>query len=249
MCLSMVKLKLPPPSTWVLMATCAICTNRNWKFQATSDEAWQFFIGRNIAFFSLLFILPKNMTVWMRLKTNKNPVYFCFFYAPGSHHPLDVRKKYYDEFSLAFSKYAPHGKVYLMGDTNARLGSLIDDRNVHGQLTSNPNKPLFLEFLEYSGLVILNKLYCKGIPTYEIVNQKRSIIDLCLTNSPESVCNFEIESKPFGVSSQTCHKALTTTILLKFSERHPISLPRRNSFGKLTGKKRRKITLDVANKI
>ena len=138
--------------------------------------------------------------------------------------------------------------MYLIGDTNARLGSVLNDRNIHGHLTSNQNKPLLLEFLEYSGLVILNKLYCIGIPTYQIVYQKRSIIDLCLTNSPESVRNFEIEPKSFGVSSQTCHKALTTTILLKLSDRTPIAAPRRTSYGKLTAKKRQKITLEVANK-
>ena len=78
--------------------------------------------------------------VWMRLKTARENKYFCFFYAPGSHHQLLVRNNFYDTLCRSFSKYSSLGKVYLLGDTNARLGSLLNDRNVHGKLTSNPNK-------------------------------------------------------------------------------------------------------------
>ena len=150
--------------------------------------------------------------VWMRLSTLIEPLFFCFFYSPGSHHPLPVRKKFYDIFTSTYSKFAALGKVYLVGDTNARLGKILEDKNLHGFLTTNKNKALFLQFLQYSGLVILNSIYCKGVPTYEIANKKRSIIDLSLTNSPETVHNLEISHKPFGVSGQTCHRALTTTI-------------------------------------
>ena len=152
--------------------------------------------------------------VWMRFDTPQEPLFFCFFYSPGSHHPLSVRTKYYDIFSCQYTRFASTGKVYLVGDTNARLGSLLNDRNLHGALTTNSNKPLFLQFLEYSGLVILNSMYSKGVPTYEIVGKKRSIIDFCLTNSPDTVCNFLISPRPFGVNSQTCHRALTTTIMV-----------------------------------
>ena len=136
----------------------------------------------------------------------------CFFYAPGSHHPYPVRAKFYDTFSSQFSRFASLGKVYLLGDTNARLGQLLNDRNVHGVFTTNSNNPLFLEFLQYSGLTILNSEFCMGIPTYQIANKKRSIIDLGLTNSMESIHNFQIESSPFGVNCQTSHRALTVTI-------------------------------------
>ena len=95
----------------------------------------------------------------MRLTTGLGNLFFSFFYAPGSHHPLKLRTEFYDEFTSSFSKFALLGKVYLTGDTNARLGSLLNDRNVNGQLTSNPNKTLFLEFLEHSGLDILNNIY------------------------------------------------------------------------------------------
>ena len=89
----------------------------------------------------------------MRLETALGAVFFCFFYEPGAHHCLLVRS----DFNDAFSKCASYGKAYLMGDTNARLCSLLNDRNVNGRLISNRNKTLFLEYLEYSWVVILNK--------------------------------------------------------------------------------------------
>ena len=139
-----------------------------------------------------LYASRKYDIVWMRLNTLLEPLFFCFFYSPGSHHALAVRTEFYDIFSSQISRSASLGKTYLVGDTNARLGRLLNDRNLHGALTTNPNKPLFLQFLQYSGLVILNSRYTIGVPTYEIANKKRSIIDLCLTNSPDTVVNFEI---------------------------------------------------------
>ena len=99
--------------------------------------------------------------VWMRLTTISEPLHFCFFYAPGSHHPLPDRERFYDIFSTKFADFAALGKVYLIGDTNARLGSVLNDTNFKGQLISNPNQHLFLEFLEFSGLSILNTKYCR----------------------------------------------------------------------------------------
>ena len=90
-------------------------------------------------------------------------------------------------FALKFTRFASLGRVYLLGDTNARLGSLLKDKDIHGKFITNQNSHLLLNFLEFSGLTILNKVFCSGVPTYEIVNKKRSIIDLCLTNSLNSV--------------------------------------------------------------
>ena len=165
--------------------------------------------------------------VWIRFSSLNGFLYFCFFYSPGSHHPISVRTKFYKIFSSNYSRFASLGKVYLLGDTNARLGRLLNDRNVRGELIINSNQPLFLDFLQYSGLVILNSKFCYGTPTYEIVGKKRSIIDLGLTNSIETVENFEIESTPFGVNSQTCHRARTITINTSLPPRTPVKAPRR----------------------
>ena len=65
--------------------------------------------------------------VLMRLEDNEETVHFCFFYSPGAHHPLIVQKKCYDIFSSKFNKFAALGRVFLMGDTNARLGPFLQD--------------------------------------------------------------------------------------------------------------------------
>ena len=163
--------------------------------------------------------------VWIRYNSPNEPLFFCFFYAPGSHHPLQVRTKFYEIFSKNYTRFASLGKVYLLGDTNARLGRLLHDKNVRGEFIANSNQPLFLDFLKYSGLTILNSIFCKGTPTYEIVNKKRSIIDMGLTNSVVSVHNFEIAPTPFGVNSQTCHRALTLTVITSPLSPSPVNAP------------------------
>ena len=150
----------------------------------------------------------------MRVEGAHEAVHLCFFYSPGAHHPLTVRKKFYDTFSLKFCEFATLGRIFLMGDTNARLGSYLNYRNIHGKHITNSNMPLLREFIEYTGVTILNKEFCPGTPTYEIVNRKRSVIDLCFTNSLKSVLLFEVEQTPLGVNSQTCHKPLILHILL-----------------------------------
>ena len=82
----------------------------------------------------------------MRLESDREAVHFCFFYAPGAHYPLPIRKKFYDIFTSKLSHFASHGKVYLIGDTNARLGSVRGDKNINGKFVTNPNTPLFMEF-------------------------------------------------------------------------------------------------------
>ena len=113
-----------------------------------------FYLDKYRFLFTKVYACKTYDIVWMRMKTSSEILHFCFFYSPGSHHPLPIRTKFYNHFFTEFSRFAKLGKVYLMGDTNARLGSLLNDRNLHGHLISNPNKPLFLKFLEYSGLKI-----------------------------------------------------------------------------------------------
>ena len=213
---------------------------------------------RGLAIFYLIkyqFLLTKVYSskiydiVWMRLNISDEPLFFCFFYSPGSHHPLPVRTKFYDELSSSYSKFAQLGKVYLTGDTNARLGHILNDRNVRGKLTINPNQPLLLGFLKYSGVTILNSKFCKGVPTYEIVNKKRSIIDLSLTNSPKSVQSFKVEPTPFGVNCQTCHRALTTTLKLSPPDKPATTATRRNVTRIVTAKEMDHIAATVTRQI
>ena len=102
----------------------------------------------------------------------KRVIYFCFFYAPGDHHSQSLRMDFYYSFQKSFDKFSRLGKIFMLGDANARLGSILDDRDINGVLVSNKNKPLLLGFLDYTGLQVLNKLFTKGISTYEIVNRR-----------------------------------------------------------------------------
>ena len=58
-----------------------------------------------------------------------------------------------------------------------------------------------------------------------------------------------VEPKSFGANSQTCHKALTATILILPPQRVHTSYPRRTKFGRRTSKKQNKIIYDVSNQI
>ena len=110
------------------------------------------------------------------------------------------------------STNSPLGNKYLLGDANARLGSYMDDTNIHGTHISNKNKPLFMGFVEFCGLTLLNKLFARGIPTYEIPKQKRSIIDFGLTNALNTVNNFKVLQLNLGVTPQTCHKVIELSL-------------------------------------
>ena len=109
--------------------------------------------------------------------TNTEVLYICFFYAPGAHHEEFLRAKFYNTLCTSFEKYASLGKVFMLGDSNARLGKFTNDRNIYVILTKNDNCNIFSGFLEYSGLTLLNRIYAHGKPTYEILNERRSIID------------------------------------------------------------------------
>ena len=143
--------------------------------------------------------------------------------------------KFYHTFTVNYDNFSKKGKVFLLGDSNARLGEFLNDLDFHGNTVSNKNKPLFQGFLDYSGLTLLNRKYCFGIPTYEVINRKRSIIDFGLTNSDNLVENFEIMPNNIGVSPQSCHKVLKLS--LKFNFKEPVIIcPDRVNFNLLGSK-------------
>ena len=45
--------------------------------------------------------------VWVRLVAAAEHIHFCFFYAPGSLHPLPIRKKFYDISRISFQNLLP----------------------------------------------------------------------------------------------------------------------------------------------
>ena len=136
--------------------------------------------------------------VWLRMKTKQEERVFCFFYAPGVNHKEKCREEFYDELRKGAEKYK-HKKMYLMGDSNARLGEFSADKDINGNTASNKNKTVFLGFIQSAELKYLNRIYERGKPTYEIIGKKRSIIDVALTNNIRQVENFEVIPKMLGV--------------------------------------------------
>ena len=90
--------------------------------------------------------------VWLRLATKSGLIYIrFFFYAPGAHHEEGFRIKFYNTLCMSFEKFRKFGRVFMLCDSNAKLGKITNDRNIHGILTKNNNCNLFTGFLEYSG--------------------------------------------------------------------------------------------------
>ena len=91
--------------------------------------------------------------IWIKMENVHDKLLFCFFYAPGENRQQLDREGFYDELREGYKQYS-NCKVFFLGDTNARLGSYSEDKNIHGQYVSNINKTCFLGFLEYSGLIM-----------------------------------------------------------------------------------------------
>ena len=149
--------------------------------------------------------------LWLRMKTKKEERIIGFFYAPGAHHTERMREMFYDELRIGIDKYKGK-KIYLLGDSNARLGEYSGDKDIHGNIKTNKNKALLMGLIHYTGMEYLNKIYAKGTPTFEIWGQKRSIIDVAIANNLSEVKNFEVISRIMGTNAQTGHKIIELTL-------------------------------------
>ena len=153
------------------------------------------------------------------MKNSQDECIFAFFYAPGANHDEKKREEFYDELRKGIDRYKEN-KIYLMGDSNARLGEYSGDRDINGKFQSNKNKALFIGLVEYTGLKYLNRIYEKGKPTYEIWGKKKSIIDVALTNNIEQIENFEVKPQILGANAQTAHKIIKITLRAKVATRN-----------------------------
>ena len=154
---------------------------------------------------------------WLRMKSTNDEIIFGFFYAPGAHQTERVREKFYDELRTGIDEYEGK-KIYIMGDSNARLGEFSGDKDIHGKNTTNNNYALFMGLIQYTGLEYLNRIYEKGTPTYEIWGRKRSIIDVAMTNNLSQVKKFNVCPKFLGTNAQTCHKIIELTLKRKLDQ-------------------------------
>ena len=110
------------------------------------------------------FVLSKDLVsnqydiVWVKLQNTEQKMVFCFFYSPGENKSACERLRFYDELRAGYKKHSKIFNIFLLGDSNARLGSFSQDKGINGQYVSN-NKANFLGFLDYTGLTYLNAIY------------------------------------------------------------------------------------------
>ena len=150
--------------------------------------------------------------IWLRLQPASKEIVLCFFYAPHDKHTEATRREFYEELATGYTSYPAGTKIFMMGDSNARLGTFSGDRSIHGAFISNNNKDIFLGFLQYTGMVYLNNTFQKGKPTFETHGVRQSIIDVALTNCHHLVKDFRILPHIVGTSLQTSHRVLQLTI-------------------------------------
>ena len=77
--------------------------------------------------------------VWIRMTTRGEERIFGFFYAPGAHTDERTREGFYDELRKGVKRHEGK-KIYLLGDSNARLGEYSRDMDIHGEPKTNANK-------------------------------------------------------------------------------------------------------------
>ena len=87
--------------------------------------------------------------VWLRMKTKQEERIFGFFYSPGANHEEKCSEEFYDELSKGVENHKGK-KIYLLGDSNARLGEFSADTDINGNMKSNKNKLIFLCFIRYA---------------------------------------------------------------------------------------------------
>jgi len=92
------------------------------------------------------------------------------------------------------------------------LGVYSLDTATNGKYVSNKNKSLFLGFLKYSGMIYVNGIFAKGVPTYKLAGKRQSIIDVCLASNISSVKSVSVLPYILGVNPQTSHKIIQLPI-------------------------------------
>ena len=85
--------------------------------------------------------------LWIRLQSVSEAFIFCFFYAPGDHKPIGDRTKFYDELREGLKRYPPGTKIFLLGDSNARLGAFSKDKGIMVHLSPTITNRCFEGFL------------------------------------------------------------------------------------------------------
>ena len=159
-----------------------------------------------------------NSILWIYIHSHSGPtndLYICVVYAVQSGGSADKKLSFWKELNGSTSNLQQlPGHRILVGDFNARLGSITGDH------TTNSNKKYLLDFIHDHSLINMNSIRTFGEYTFHnIKNGNRSIIDYLLTDMMEfKIPEHIILSGSLGTSAQTAHKAIFSKIALKVME-------------------------------
>ena len=159
-----------------------------------------------------------NSILWIYLQHHADPrndLYICVAYAVHSGGSTAKKSSFWKELDGSTSKFQlKPGHRILVGDFNARLGSITGDH------AKNSNKQYLLNFIQDHSLVNLNSIRAYGQYTFHNINNgDRSIIDYLLSDMDESQIPEHIILKgSLGTSAQTAHKAILSKIAIAVKE-------------------------------
>ena len=170
--------------------------------------------------FSISKAMPSasNSILWIYFQHHGRPtkdLYICVVYAVHSYGSAEKKLSIWKELNGSTTKFQQlPGRRILVGDFNARLGSITGDH------ATNSNKKYLLDFIHDHSLINLNTIRTFGEYTFHnIKNGDRSIIDYLLTDMAKyKIPVHVILSGSLGTPAQTAHKAIISKISIKLKE-------------------------------
>ena len=113
----------------------------------------------------------------------------------------------YEFLVESVNKLKTSHEIVVMGDFNSRIGEIVGDRKV------NENGKKFINFLETTGLAMLNTDYFFGVPTFLSADaEKSSIVDYVLVDSRLEDRIVEARVAPNDIGSD--HRAIVASLKL-----------------------------------
>lgn len=134
---------------------------------------------------------PSHEFMWLKLagRGSTQDTFVCVAYCLTQKHSVEKRRDMYASLLETCSRYQSKGEVLLVGDFNARLGSITGDKDTitsNGKLLQSFLHSAFADGESGAYLSLLNTAFdCKGLPT-RCENGRTSIIDYLIT-APESL--------------------------------------------------------------
>lgn len=125
--------------------------------------------------------------ILMTLNFRSDKTHVIGIYAPDTSKAMDEREAFYQKLDETINTLDPKSKIFIIGDTNARIGNraIPGIMNRFGEEAMNDNGHLLLNLCMQNELRINNTYFVHSDSqkyTFENTRQQRSIIDHIITN-------------------------------------------------------------------